>query len=143
MILEQAIAAQVAWVSVEEIDRINIFQASLKAMRLAVEGLGQKPEMILVDGKFPLPLSIPQKPLVGGDDRSASIAAASIIAKVARDRFMEEQEKRFPHFSFSRHKGYGTALHLRELQGRGPTELHRRSFEPVRVLLAAAKDAHP
>lgn len=134
-ILKHAVASRVAWVSVEEIDRINIFHASLKAMRLALEGLLQKPEIVLVDGKFPVPLSVPQKTLVKGDARSASIAAASIVAKVARDRFMVEQEENFPCFAFSRHKGYGTEQHLRELRKNGPTNLHRRTFEPVRQTL--------
>ncbi len=133
-ILRQAVANHIAIVSVEEIDRINIFHASLKAMRLAIEGLSQSPDLVLIDGKFSVDISIPQKPLVGGDGRFASIAAASIIAKVARDRFMAEQERIFPDYGFAKHKGYGTAQHLRELRKHGPTPLHRRSFSPVREL---------
>lgn len=138
-IWDQALAACIADVSVEEIDRINILQASLKAMRLALEGLGRRPEMVLVDGKFAVKISLPQKTLIDGDARSASIAAASIIAKVARDKFMAEQEAHYPGYSFSRHKGYGTAQHLEELRKNGPTPLHRHSFAPVRELTGLFK----
>jgi len=88
--------------------------------------------LVLVDGKFPLAIQTPQKTIVKGDSRCASIAAASIIAKVARDRFMIEQESLYPSFSFSQHKGYGTPKHLKELEKFGPTELHRQSFSPVK-----------
>jgi ribonuclease HII len=130
-IQRQAIAWRVAKVEVEEIDRINIFRASLRAIALALEGLSVRPERVLVDGNFPAPVDLPQTTLVKGDQRSASIAAASIIAKVARDRFMAGLEKIYPKFSFGRHKGYGTAKHLEELKTHGPTPLHRRSFAPV------------
>lgn len=130
-IQQQAIAWRVARVEVEEIDRINIFHASLKAMAIALNGLAVKPDRVLVDGNFAAPVDFPQSPLVKGDARSASIAAASIIAKVIRDRFMAQQEKLYPKFSFARHKGYGTARHLEELKVHGPTPLHRRSFAPV------------
>lgn len=131
----QALAWQVAWVGVEEIDKINILHASLKAMRLAVEGLAQNPHLVLVDGRQKIGFFLPQKTYVGGDAQLASIAAASVVAKVARDRYMQEQEKFFPHFSFGRHKGYGTAQHLEELRVYGATSLHRRSFAPVKARL--------
>ncbi|MDX1386841.1 MAG: ribonuclease HII [bacterium] len=131
-ILEKALSLKIAWVEVEEIDQINIFHAALKAMKMALQGLSKKPDLTLVDGKFPVPFEGPQETLVKGDGRSASIAAASIIAKVARDRRMGELEKLFPQFSFSQHKGYGTAVHLKELRQYGPTPFHRRSFAPVR-----------
>jgi len=134
-ILAHATAVHVAFVSVEEIDRINIFHASQKAMVLALAGLKENPDLVLVDGKFPLSIDRPQKALVGGDGRVASIAAASIVAKVARDHFMTEQEGSYPGFSFSRHKGYGTRQHFVELKENGPTPLHRRSFAPVRELV--------
>lgn len=131
-ILRGAVSVNVARVSVQEIDQINIFHASLKAMKLALQGLKPIPDMVLVDGKFPLPIPTPQDPLVQGDGRAASIAAASIVAKVARDQFMVDREKEFPGFSFAKHKGYGTRQHLEELKANGPTILHRRSFAPVR-----------
>jgi ribonuclease HII len=134
-IQRQAVAWRVAHVEVEEIDHINIFHASLKAMALALAGLSVRPERVLVDGTFTAPVDLPQTPLVKGDSRSASIAAASIIAKVTRDRFMAEQEKYYPKFSFGRHKGYGTPQHLEELKSHGPTPLHRRSFAPVQERL--------
>ncbi len=137
IILNKALAYRIEMVSVEEIDQINILQASLKAMRLAVSGLSIRPQLTLVDGIFSFGAEFLQRTLVGGDGRSASIAAASIIAKVARDAYMAQQEKRFPQFSFSRHKGYGTPQHLEELKKNGPTELHRKSFSPVREQIEA------
>jgi ribonuclease HII len=134
IILQQALAYKIERVSVEEIDRINILQASLKAMQLAIAGLLIFPKLLLIDGNQQVEVSIPQKTVIQGDGRCASIAAASVIAKVARDRYMAEQEKIFPQFSFSQHKGYGTAQHLEELKKHGPTPLHRRSFAPVRDL---------
>ncbi len=134
-ILREAVASCVAMVSVEEVDRLNILWASMKAMRLAVEGLGVKPELLLVDGNRVTDLKLPQRAIVAGDARCASIAAASVIAKVARDRWMAEREAEYPGFSFARHKGYGTAQHLRELKAHGATPLHRRTFAPVQEYL--------
>ncbi len=134
-IVVQALAYQVAWVDVAEIDQLNIFHASLKAMALALDHLKIKPQMVLVDGKFKIPYDMPQQTLVKGDSRSASIAAASIVAKVSRDRRAADWEKDYPGFSFSKHKGYGTAQHLRELKDHGPTPIHRKSFAPVNALL--------
>lgn len=135
IILKKSLAYQIVAVDAGEIDRINILRASLQAMRLAVEGLDRVPDLVLVDGNQAVDLRVPQKNLVGGDGRCASIAAASVIAKVARDRFMTEQEKLYPQFQFSSHKGYGTAQHLEELKRHGPTPLHRRSFAPVRQMV--------
>jgi ribonuclease HII len=132
IIREKALAFHVAMVSVEEIDRINILQASLKAMRLAVLGLRVKPQMTLVDGHLGLGDDFPHEPVVDGDAKSASVAAASIVAKVCRDSYMAAQEVNFPGFTFAQHKGYGTPQHLAELETYGPTPLHRRSFTPVR-----------
>lgn len=139
IILREAIATCIAMVSVEEVDSLNILWASMKAMRLAVEGLKPAPGLLLIDGNRPTDLPLPQLALVAGDGRCASIAAASVIAKVARDRWMAEQEAHFPGFSFARHKGYGTEQHLRELKQHGPTPLHRRSFAPVQECLAATE----
>lgn len=123
-------------VSAAEIDRLNILQASLLAMKKAVETLaagagGCLPDFLLVDGKFQVPLALPQQALVKGDSRSASIAAASIVAKVRRDRIMAEYHLHYPQYNFIRHQGYGTAEHLRLLREHGPCPIHRQSFKPV------------
>ena len=119
-------------VSAGHIDRINILQASLLAMRLAVETLsGAMPDFILVDGKFEIPLSIPQAPLIKGESKSASIAAASIVAKVARDRIMEDFHHQYPIYNFLRHKGYPTKEHREVLRTHGPCPIHRMTFNGV------------
>ena len=128
-------------VSAAEIDRLNIFQASLLAMRQAVGQLNPPPDFLLVDGKFTLSIDLPQQALVKGDSRSLSIAAASIVAKVRRDRIMEELHQHYPQYQFQHHKGYGTAEHLRLLHRHGPCPEHRRSFRPV--FQAAASLAKP
>ncbi|MEW6051959.1 MAG: ribonuclease HII [Candidatus Zixiibacteriota bacterium] len=116
----------------ETIDKVNILRASLMAMRKAVAELKQSPEFILVDGTFPIPnLPQPQLAVVGGDGRCKAIAAASIIAKVTRDRIMDHYQELYPSFSFSTHKGYPTPLHLKELDEYGPCDIHRKSFKPV------------
>jgi ribonuclease HII len=117
---------------VEEIDRINILRASHEAMRRALLKLSLIPDHALIDGLPVRPFPIPQTALVGGDARSYSIAAASVIAKVTRDRIMVEMDARHPGYDFSRHKGYGTELHLERLTTHGPCPIHRRSFLPVR-----------
>lgn len=118
--------------TVDDIDQINILQASLLAMKRSVEGLACAPDFLLVDGKFPVPLFLPQKSLIKGESRSASIAAASIVAKEVRDRLMEEYHQQFPQYNFAGHKGYPTAEHRRLLQKYGPCEIHRRTFKGVR-----------
>lgn len=115
-----------------EIDRINILQATHQAMRAAVAALsGASPEHVLIDGRPVAPFPLPQTAIIDGDCYSLSIAAASVIAKVTRDRLMREFCARFPEYCFSQHKGYGTALHLLKLHAHGPCPIHRRSFEPV------------
>ena len=114
-----------------EIDRINILRAAHAAMRIAVAGLPLPPDHVLIDGLPVSPFPLPQTALVDGDCLSLSIAAASVIAKVTRDRLMREFCARFPEYCFSRHKGYGTWLHLQKLHEHGPCPIHRRSFEPV------------
>ncbi len=118
------------------IDTMNILRASLMAMRKAVLDLAQTPDVVLVDGTFPVPnLSQPQYAIVKGDSRCRAIAAASIVAKVTRDRIMSRYQDIYPHFSFAAHKGYPTAEHLRELREFGPCDIHRRSFRPVAEML--------
>jgi len=126
----------IAEVSAAEIDTLNILRASLLAMKKAVENLPVAPDFLLVDGKQTVPIEIPQQALVKGDSRSASIAAASIIAKVTRDALMDALHQEYPQYNFQRHKGYGTAEHCRLLLLHGPCPVHRRSFRPVREALA-------
>ena len=122
--------------SVEEIDTINILRASLLAMKRAYEALAISHEvMALIDGNFAPELSCQTTCVIGGDAKSTSIAAASILAKVTRDRMMCELAKEYPHYGFERHVGYGTACHLEALQTHGVTPHHRRSFAPVRAAL--------
>jgi ribonuclease HII len=118
-------------VSSLEIDRINILRASHEAMRIAVIGLRTSPEHVLIDGLPVFPFPLPQTAIIDGDCISLSIAAASVIAKVTRDRLMREFCAQFPEYCFSQHKGYGTELHLQKLHEHGPCPIHRRSFEPV------------
>lgn len=118
------------------IDRINILEASFLAMKKAIGALKSKPDTVILDGKFPIPnLSIPQKPIIRGDNQVFSIAAASIIAKVTRDRIMHKFHKRYPKYGFNKHKGYGTKMHMKSLEKHGPCPFHRQSFKPVKELL--------
>jgi ribonuclease HII len=134
-IKERAIAWAVAFASVEEIDTLNILQATLLAMRRAVEGLAVRPAEALIDGNRCPPLDIPVRAIVGGDATVAEISAASILAKTARDAEMRLLHAQFPQYGLDRHKGYGTAAHLAALAVHGPAPFHRRSFAPVRNLL--------
>ena len=120
-----------------EIDRINILRASHRAMRIAVEALTVAPDHVLIDGLPVIPFPIPQTAIIDGDCLSLTIAAASVIAKVTRDRLMRDFCAQFPQYSFSQHKGYGTELHLLKLHEFGPCPIHRRSFEPVAQPLLA------
>lgn len=121
----------VGMVSSEEIDRINILQATIQAMLQAVSKLEVTPEVLLVDGlKLPYPSMIVEK-IIKGDAKSQSIAAASIIAKETRDRLMEEIEAKWPGYGFQKHKGYGTAFHLEALKRLGPCPVHRKTFAPI------------
>jgi len=120
-----------------EIDRINILRASHRAMRMAIEGLLEPPEHVLIDGLPVIPFPLPQTAIIDGDCISLSIAAASVIAKVTRDRMMRDFCAEFPQYCFGQHKGYGTELHLLKLHEFGPCPIHRRSFEPVAQPLLA------
>ncbi len=120
----------------ETIDRINILQATFLAMKKALSDLKKRPEIILLDGRLPIPnLSLPQQPIIKGDEKVFSVAAASIVAKVTRDRIMLELDKKYPQYGFAQHKGYGTKLHFKNLNQHGPSPVHRRSFKPVKNLL--------
>ncbi|HXZ47620.1 MAG TPA: ribonuclease HII [Usitatibacter sp.] len=134
-IRSRATAWAVASASVEEIDTINILQASLAAMRRAIEALGVEPEEVLVDGLHAPPVACRCRAIVDGDATVEAISAASILAKTARDAEMALLDRRFPGYGFASHKGYGTPEHLAALRALGPCEIHRRSFEPVKLLL--------
>jgi ribonuclease HII len=134
LIREQAHSWSLGRAEVEEIDRINILQASLLAMKRAVEGLPRMPALARVDGKHAPRLGCRVETVVGGDALVEAISAASIIAKVARDREMVELDSRYPGYGFARHKGYPTKQHLEGLQTLGVTPIHRRSFAPVKRL---------
>ncbi len=132
VIQQKALCWSVASVSAEEIDRTDILSARIKAMQLAIDGLAQKPELALIDGNRDrgktAAISTEHICIVKGDSLSASIAAASILAKVSRDRCMVEMAEQYPQYSFERHKGYGTKLHYELLRTYGPSPIHRRTF---------------
>jgi ribonuclease HII len=134
----KALCCSVAEASVEEIDRLNILQATLLAMRRAVQGLRLKPALVLVDGNRLPVLDIPAEAIVKGDALVPAISAASILAKVHRDRWCAEVHAQYPQYGFDAHKGYGTAAHLQALRAHGASPLHRRSFAPVAQQLEAA-----
>jgi ribonuclease HII len=134
LIKEKAIAWSVVEVGVDEIDEINILQATLLGMSRAIEGLIPVPSLALVDGNHAPRVECEVRTIVQGDRLEPAISAASILAKVFRDRLMMKYHRRFPCYGFDRHKGYPTAEHLRRLQENGPCEIHRKSFAPVRNL---------
>lgn len=115
------------------IDDINIYQATKKAMQIAISNLKIPPDYVIVDGKMKISTKCPLKCIVGGDSKSLSIAAASIVAKVTRDRLMLEYDKIYPKYGFARHKGYGTKAHVEALANYGPSPIHRFSFRPVKI----------
>lgn len=132
IILEEALSASIAVVDIQEIDSINIYHAGLLSMRRAVEGLSMKAEHALVDGREIPDLHCSQTRIVGGDAIEVSIAAASILAKVTRDRIMRELDAEYPHYGFAQHKGYPTQMHQEALAAHGPSPVHRMSFGAVR-----------
>ena len=128
VIVEQAVAYGIALVDEKTIDEIGVGKADSDAMKNAVLGLSQPPDLVLVDA-FPIPgLSMKQIPIIKGDAKSASIAAASIVAKVKRDRFMVEMDEKYPGYGFAKNKGYGSKDHIEALKKMGPCEIHRKSF---------------
>jgi ribonuclease HII len=131
----KALCCSIAEASVEEIDRLNILQATLLAMRRAVAGLRLKPNKVLVDGNRLPTLEVLAEAIVGGDALVPAISAASILAKVHRDRWCLTLDQQYPQYGFAQHKGYGTAAHLAALRAHGPCAQHRTSFRPVTELL--------
>ena len=131
-IMHKAMAVGIGQADAETIDRINILQATRQAMLEAVSTLTTTPDYLLIDGITTIASSLPQRTIKQGDSRSASIAAASIIAKVTRDRLMQSYDQRYPLYGFARHKGYGSALHLSALQKYGPCPIHRMTFARVK-----------
>ncbi len=127
----KAKAVGIGSIEAAEIDRLNILQATFQAMVLAVRSLPVSADLLLIDGPYRLPLPTPQAGIPGGDRKSVSIAAASIVAKVHRDRIMTAYHEIYPEYRFDRHKGYGTALHFEAIERHGPCPLHRRSFRGV------------
>lgn len=127
-ITQEALAWSVAWAEPEEIDAINILQARMLAMERAIQGLSIPPDLALIDGNRSAGITAPNQTVVGGDGKSASIAAASILAKVSRDRYMVEMDGVYPQYGFAQHKGYPTKLHYQHLRQYGPCPIHRRSF---------------
>jgi ribonuclease HII len=138
VIKERSLAWAVAWASVEEIDSLNILQASLLAMRRAVEALSFSPDEVLLDGTQCPELAVPARAVIDGDAKVKVISAASILAKTARDAEMCRLHQRFPQYGFDVHKGYPTPQHLRALRRYGVCEVYRRSFAPVREMLERA-----
>ena len=135
-IVERALAFKVVFVDVDEIDRINIFHATMAGMRRALEGVVHVAEFARIDGNaLPKPLPCRAEAIIGGDASDRAIMAASILAKVSRDRHMVEMHRQWPQYGFHEHKGYSTPEHLSALRAHGPCPLHRRSFAPVREAL--------
>ncbi len=135
-----ALCCSIGEATVEEIDRLNILQATMLAMQRAVAGLRLKPVKVLVDGNRIPVLDVMAEAIVQGDAKVPAISAASILAKVHRDRWCEDIDAQFPAYGFAAHKGYGTAVHLQALREQGPTPWHRRSFAPVALALAQGHD---
>lgn len=133
-IKEHALAIGIGISSVEEIDLINIYRASREAMMSAITSLKIKPDYILTDA-MPMEIDIPMESIIKGDQKSISIAAASIIAKTTRDRYMLDMDRLFPEYGFKRHMGYGTKEHLNAIKTYGITPLHRRTYEPIKSML--------
>ncbi len=128
IICQNAIAYSIAEASVEEIDRLNILEADLLAMRRAIDGLSVNADFALIDGNIARDFQIPAKAVIHGDAISPSIAAASILAKVTRDRACEELDRAYPQYGIAKHKGYGTKLHMQALREHGPAPIHRKQF---------------
>lgn len=131
VIQRAALGIGVGYVAAEVIDRINIRRGTLRAMQAAIEALPQRPDYLLIDGRDAVALPLPQRAIVHGDQLVGSIAAASIVAKVTRDRLMRSYDAQFPGYGFAQHKGYGTVAHLQALRRLGPSPIHRHTFRGV------------
>ncbi|GAB0167186.1 ribonuclease HII [Lysinibacillus sp. CTST325] len=134
LVKEHALCYFVHFQSAQQIDELNIYEATKQSMKTSVESLSIQPNYVLVDA-MTLPISIPQDSIIKGDAKSLAIAAASILAKTARDDYMDELDKEFPMYGFAQHAGYGTKQHLKALEEFGPTIYHRTSFEPIKSML--------
>ncbi len=134
-IRKHAVACSVSMATTAEIDRLNILHATMLSMRRSVEGLSVTPASVLVDGNRIPDLAVPAEAIIGGDDSVQQIAAASIVAKVVRDRMMAMFDCRYPGYQFGKHKGYGTKAHMDALHAHGPCPIHRKSFAPIARLL--------
>ncbi len=137
-IMEKVVAVHVSIVDAATIDRVNIYQATMNGMYEAILSLEPKPDKVLIDAVELAKLPMPSLSIIKGDAKSASIAAASILAKVTRDRLMMQYDAEYPQYGFAQHKGYGTAQHIAALRKYGPCPIHRRSFEPVRSMAGLA-----
>jgi len=135
IIIEKALAYAIAPASVEEIEQLNILHASMLAMKRSVEALDPKPAMVLVDGNRCPELQIPSRAIIKGDLTEPCISAASILAKVSRDRLLIELDLKHPEYGFAQHKGYGTKQHLEAISKHGPLECHRKGFAPIKNML--------
>jgi ribonuclease HII len=131
LIQKRALGVGIGAVEANEIDRLNILRASLKAMELALQSLSPAPDCLLIDGLHTLNLPLKQQAIPKGDGRCLSIAAASIVAKVTRDRLMADYHEKYPQYNFARHKGYGTREHLRAIREHGCCPIHRQSFRTI------------
>ncbi|MBG9455158.1 ribonuclease HII [Lysinibacillus sphaericus] len=134
LIKEHALSYFIHFQSAQQIDELNIYEATKQSMKTSVESLSIKPNYVLVDA-MTLPISIPQDSIIKGDAKSLAIAAASILAKTARDDYMDQLDEEFPMYGFAQHAGYGTTQHLIALEEYGPTIHHRKSFEPIKSML--------
>jgi ribonuclease HII len=134
-IMDKAVAVKAAFVDARTIDRVNIYQATINGMYESIFGLKQEPQAVLIDAVKLENLNVPSLSIIKGDAKSVSIAAASIIAKVNRDRLMDKYDKEYPEYGFAHHKGYGTAEHIAALRQYGPCPIHRHSFEPIRSMV--------
>ncbi|MBL4774563.1 MAG: ribonuclease HII [Mariprofundus sp.] len=134
-IRKHAVAYTVSMASLEEIDQLNILHATMLSMRRSVQQLSVQPSKVLVDGNRLPDLAVPAEAIIGGDDSVQEIAAASIVAKVVRDRLMAMYDMQYPGYYFGQHKGYGTKLHMAALRELGPCPIHRKSFAPIAKLL--------
>lgn len=132
-IREHALAYEIHFQSEKEIDRLNIYEATRQSMKASIEGLAIKPDFVLADA-MTLNIDMPQASIIKGDAKSLAIAAASILAKTARDEYMDRLDEQFPQYGFSKHAGYGTKQHLEALAQFGATEHHRKSFEPIKSM---------